>query len=165
MDPVTHPVEIAGFRHGGITVTDMEASLAFYRNGLGLAVALDTVRDAVYQHAVLALPYRDIRMVLLDIPGSPGIQIELLEFRGAERLPARSRPCDPATGHICLEVRDIVATHARLTALGFRSRSAEVVPIDVGANAGGQAVYVADPDGYWIELMERPASPAAEVAR
>jgi catechol 2,3-dioxygenase-like lactoylglutathione lyase family enzyme len=92
----------------------------------------------------------------MDIPGSPGAQIELLEFRGAERLPARSRPCDPATGHICLEVRDIRATVARLRALGSDGRSDDVIPIDMGANQGGLAIYMADPDGYWIELLERP---------
>jgi catechol 2,3-dioxygenase-like lactoylglutathione lyase family enzyme len=152
-------VEIVGLRHAGITVEVMDDSLAFYRDGLGLQVVLDTVRDALYQHAVLALPYREIRMALLDIPGSPGCQIELLEFRGAERMPARARPSDPAAGHLCLEVRDVAVALARLSGLGYRSRSEDVVPIEVGANAGGRLVYVADPDGYWIELLERPATP------
>jgi catechol 2,3-dioxygenase-like lactoylglutathione lyase family enzyme len=152
-------VEIMGLMHGGITVSDMEASLAFYRDGLGLPVATDTVRVANYTHQALALPFTDIRLVLLAIPGTPDGFIELLEYRGAERLPAASRPCDPASGHLCLQVRDLAAAHARLTGLGYRSRSNAVVEVDAGPNTGGRIVYLADPDGYWIELVER-ARPA-----
>ncbi len=149
-------VEIMGLMHGGVTVSDMAASLAFYHDGLGLPVAIDTVRVASYTHQALALPFTDIRLVLLTIPGTPGCFIELLEYRGADGVPAASRPCDAASSHICLEVRDLAAAHARLTSLGYRSRSAAVVDVDAGPNTGGKLVYMADPDGYWIELVERP---------
>jgi hypothetical protein len=43
-----------------------------------------------------------------------------------------------------------------LTALGYRARSARVVDVDSGVNAGGKIVYFADPDGFWVELLERP---------
>ena len=148
--------EVLGLVHGGITVSDMDASLAFYRDGLGLAVELDTVRDATYQHVGLALPFTDIRMVVLVVPGTPAGRIELLEYRGAARRPAGSEPCDPASAHLCLEVRDAAATLERMTGRGYRSRSPSVVPIDAGANTGGWMVYLADPDGYWIELLQRP---------
>ena len=156
-------VEVVGFAHGGITVADMEASLALYRDALGLEVELDTVRDARYQHEALALPFRDIRMVVLVVPGEPPGRIELLEYRGADRVAAASRPCDPASGHLCLVVRDVAAAHARLTGLGYQSRSPGVVDVDAGANIGGRLVYLADPDGYWIELLERPAAPRSEA--
>ena len=149
-------VEVMGLLHGGVTVSDMEASLAFYRDGLGLPVQLDTVRVATYTHEALALPFTDIRMVLLAVPGTAGGVIELLEYRGAERQPAASRPCDPASSHLCREVRDAAAAYARLTALGYPARSAAAVDVDAGPNTGGRMFYLADPDGYWIELVERP---------
>jgi lactoylglutathione lyase len=154
---------VLGLAHAGITVSDMDASLAFYRDGLGLDVEFDLVRDAGYQHEVLALPFRDIRMAQLAIPGPGAGRIELLEYRGAERSPAASEPCDPATGHLCLVVDDAAAMLARLTDLGYRARSAAVVDIDAGANTGGLLVYLADPDGYWVELLQRPAAPAAHT--
>lgn len=154
MPAVTGPA-ILGAAHAGITVGDMDASLAFYRDGLGLEVEFDVVRDARYQHEVLALPFRDIRMVQLIVRGTGMSRIELLEYRGAERRPAASEPCDPATGHLCLVVDDGAAMLARMTGLGYRARSAAVVDIDAGANAGGKLVYLADPDGYWVELLER----------
>ena len=48
-----------------------------------------------------------------------------------------------------------------MTALGYRARSAGAVDVDSGINAGGKIVYLADPDGFWVELLERPTN--AEV--
>ena len=150
--------EVIGLLHGGISVSDMDASLAFYRDGLGLPLEVDAIRDTPYLHEALDLPFSEIRYVLLAIPGAPGRYVELLEYRGIETMPAAARPCDPGSGHICLQVRDAVAAHARMTALGYRARSAGAVAIDSGINAGGKLVYFADPDGFWVELLERPAA-------
>lgn len=152
----TPVVDVMGILHGGITVSDMDASLAFYRDGLGLPLELDAIRDTAYLHETLALPFTDLRYVLLSIPGAPGSFVELLEYRGIERMPAAARPCDPGSGHLCLRVRDASAAHARMVALGYRSRSDRAVEVDSGVNVGGKIVYFADPDGYWIELLERP---------
>lgn len=148
--------EVMGILHGGVTVSDMDASLAFYRDGLGLSLEVDAIRDTPYLHETLALPFSAIRYVLLSIPEAPGSFVELLEYQGIERMPAAARPCDPGSGHLCLRVRDASAAHARMVGLGYRSRSARAVEVDSGANAGGKIVYFADPDGYWIELLERP---------
>ena len=149
---------VVGILHGGISVSDMDASLAFYRDGLGLPLELDAIRDTPYLHETLDLPFSEIRYVLLSIPGAPGRFVELLEYRGLETMPAAARPCDPGSGHLCLQVQDAVAAHSRMTSLGYRARSAGAVDIDSGVNAGGKIVYVADPDGFWVELMERPGN-------
>ncbi|MFO1540191.1 MAG: VOC family protein [Chloroflexota bacterium] len=163
-DPAALPPggALLGIHHGGVTVGDMDASLRFYRDGLGLEVTLDAERDAPYLHETLAVRFRALRYVLLRVPGTEGGTIvELLEYLDAERAPAAARPSDPGSGHLCLQVADAAALHARLIAMGYRARSERVVPITAGANAGGSIVYVADPDGYWVELLERPAAPPA----
>ena len=145
---------VTGFFHGGITVGDMDASLAFYRDGLGLELEFDRMLDAPYLKQVLGLEFAAIRAVYLRIPG--GGFVELLEYRGVERMPAASRPCDPGGGHLCLYVDDVAAVWARLVALGFPARSAGVVDITAGPNSGARSCYVPDPDGYAIELFQRP---------
>ncbi len=145
---------VTGFFHGGITVADMDRSLRFYREGLGLEIEFDRLLDAPYLKEVLSLPFDEIRAVYLRIPG--GGFVELLEYRGIERMPAAARPCDPGGGHLCLYVDDVAAVHARLVALGFRARSAEVVDITAGPNRGARSCYVPDPDGYAVELFQRP---------
>ena len=54
-------------------------------------------------------------------------------------------------------MRDAAVAFKRMEALGYRARSAGVVDINSGVNAGGRLAYVADPDGFWVELLERPA--------
>lgn len=145
---------VLGFFHGGITVGDMERSLEFYRDGLGLELELDRMLDAPYLRAVLGLEFDAIRAVYLRIPG--GGFVELLEYRGIERMPAASRPCDPGGGHLCLYVDDVAAVWMRLVALGFPARSSDVVDITAGPNTGARSCYVPDPDGYAVELFQRP---------
>ena len=144
---------ITGFFHGGITVGEMDRSLAFYRDGLGLEVHFDRIADADYLREVLALEQSAIRVVYLRIPGTQAF-VELLEYRGIERHAASSRPCDPGAGHLCLYVDDVEAMHARLTSLGFASRSRGTVAITAGPNEGARSVYAVDPDGYLVELFQ-----------
>jgi lactoylglutathione lyase len=144
---------ITGFFHGGITVSDMERSLPFYRDGLGLTIEFDRILDAPYLREVLGLTFDQIRAVYLNIPG--GGFVELLEYRGIERFPAASRPCDYGAGHICFYVDDIDALFERLSGLGYEARSTRVVDITAGPTAGARSVYFADPDGYPVELFQR----------
>ena len=102
------------------------------------------------------LPFREIRYVLLAIPGAPGASSSCSNTGVIETMPAAARPSDPGSGHLCLQVQDAGAAHARMTALGYRARSAGPVDVDSGINAGGKIVYFADPDGFWVELLERP---------
>lgn len=145
---------VTGFFHAGITVRDMESSLRFYRDGLGLAMQFDRLIDADYLREVLALDFTAIRAVYLDIPGG-GI-VELLEYQGIERLPARSRPSDYGAGHLCLYVDDVEGMTERLRAAGGEPRSSAPVAITSGPNAGARSIYLLDPDGYAVELFERP---------
>ena len=146
---------VTGFFHGGITVDDMDRSLAFYCDGLGLKVEVDWILDAPYVKELLGIAFDAIRGVFLCIP--EGGSVELLEYRGIERMAAASRPCDPGAGHLCLYVDDVAAVHRRLTELGFRARSVGVVDITAGPNAGARSVYIADPDGYYVELFQKRA--------
>ena len=148
---------ITGIFHGGVTVSDMDRALAFYRDGLGLEVEFDRILDGPYLPIVLALDFEAIRAVYLRIPGDQFI--ELLEYRGIERLPAASRPCDYGAGHLCLYVEGIDEMVARLKVMGFGARSEDVVDISQGPNQGARSIYMLDPDGYRVELFQkRPAA-------
>jgi lactoylglutathione lyase len=144
---------INGFFHGGITVSDIERSLPFYRDGLGLEIEYDRILDAPYLREVLGLTFDQIRAVYLRIPG--GGFVELLEYRGIERFPASSRPCDYGAGHLCFYVDGIDEVFERLSGMGYAARSDSVVDITAGPNMGARSVYFADPDGYPVELFQR----------
>ena len=145
---------ITGFFHGGITVKDMESSLKFYRDGLQLEVEFDVINSADYLRTVVALPSSEIRIVYLRIPNSGFV--ELLEYRGLERHSASARPCDFGGGHLCLYVDDVDAILSRMQSLGYSARSESAVDIVAGPNIGAKVVYLIDPDGYFIELFQKP---------
>jgi catechol 2,3-dioxygenase-like lactoylglutathione lyase family enzyme len=145
-------VSVAGFFHAGITVRDLDEALRFYRDGLGLEV-LERRRTADSSWATWNLHGDHVELVFLQIPGTDTV-LELYEFNGIERHDASSRPCDYGAGHICLYVHELPALHARLTGMGYASRS-PVQRITNGPLTGKHVVYMLDPDGYNIELLER----------
>ena len=114
-------------------------------------------RDKDYLRAVLNLQMPSIRSVYLNIPG--GGFLELLEYQGIERMPAASRPCDYGAGHVCFYVEDVDALFDRVVDRGYLTRSDHPVDITHGPNTGARSAYLVDPDGYLVELFQRP--PAA----
>ena len=57
--------------------------------------------------------------------------------------------------HVGFFVRDLAGLSARLKAAGCAALS-EPQTATAGRNAGASIVYVRDPDGFWVELMEDP---------
>ena len=152
---------VTGFWHAGVTVRDMDAALRFYRDALGLEVESVTPLDGGYAGPIVGLEIGGILAVFLKVPGSDA-RIELFEYRGIERHSASARPCDFGAGHFCLYVDDLEAVHDNLSALGFSARG-PVIPISEGPRTGAKVVYAIDPDGYHVELYERPPRSGART--
>ena len=110
----------------------------------------------------MGIEMRDCRVVYLRVPGSDGVFVELLEYHGTDARPTPDpRSWDPGTGHLCFHVSDAAGAAATgAVAAGYRTRSAaRAIEIPVGPNRGGWAAYLIDPDGYHIELFQRPPIP------
>jgi len=146
---------VTGFFHAGVTVRDMDAALRFYRDGLGLELLSRSRADAPESWRIWALEAGGTAEVaFLRVPGTRAL-IELFAFSGIERHTVSARPCDPAFGHFCLFTDDAEGLRARAIAAGGGARS-EVQTIAAGPLGGSKVVYVLDPDGYSVELIERP---------
>lgn len=148
--------QIVGFFHGGISVTDLDRAITFYRDELGLTLLAQRDATDEYLRQMHDLPFTVVRMAFLAIPGSATV-IELLEYRGIDLEKPDYIPMDPATGHVCFLVDDIHAVFDRLHAAGHPSRSPAPVEITAGPNRGSWAVYFEDPDGYPVEFIQRAA--------
>lgn len=145
---------VRSFHHSGLTVSDMERSLAFYRDVLGLVVVADMQPEADYPARVTGVAGATFRIVFLRVP--PGDHIlELMQYKTGAGDPLPLATNRPGCGHICFEVDDLPALHARLAAQGVRFVS-EPIPITQGVNKGGYAVYLRDPDGITVEFLQRP---------
>jgi catechol 2,3-dioxygenase-like lactoylglutathione lyase family enzyme len=147
---------IEGPRHAGITVSNLDRSLVFYEGLLGLELLWRRLYEEAEVRRIVGVPEatgHDIAM--LRVPGSD-FEVELLEYRGLEPASGASPPSHTGTGHFCLFVTGIDALHEELRGQGVGFRSDGPVEMTAGANAGGKSLYSLDPDGYVVELHERP---------
>lgn len=139
--------------HHGFTVSDLDASLRFYRDALGLEVVRISERSNLpsYDHI---LGFRDVKLkvALLSHP----VNEFLLELFQYTNPPAEKRKLSNhfvGSSHVAFEVEDIDATYGILTKSGFGAINP---PIDIVRDGRkvARAVYALDPDGISVELFQ-----------
>lgn len=138
--------------HTGFTVRSLERSLAFYRDLLGFEVAFQWNPQAPYIGELVGFRDVDLHSVILRIPGSDTF-LELLEYRGIPEKTVDMSNGNIGNGHIAFTVDELDPIYERLKKAGVGSVSAPVSPT-IGPNKGGRAVYMIDPDGFRVELIE-----------
>ena len=147
-------VTVVGAHHTGFSVSSLDRSLAFYVDLLGCEVLWRREITPRWFQEIVGVPDCLVKRAQLRIPGS-GHVLELLEYATPRGTAVDSAPNNPGVPHLCLLVDDLVAAHRELQARGVRFRS-RPVPITDGAGAGGQALYLLDPDGIIVELYQPP---------
>jgi catechol 2,3-dioxygenase-like lactoylglutathione lyase family enzyme len=143
--------------HAALCVRDVDESLRFYRDGLGLVVLMDERFDGDWPELLNARG-GTLRSVFLGDPDTPtaGI-VELVVFDGgADGAPV---PAAPTFGFLLLsffvDVRDTLARLDRL-GLGGPPRRIE----QPGPHGPVAMATVRDPDGVLVELIESGAAGA-----
>ena len=142
-----------GLHHVGITVADLDASIRFYHDVLGLEFANEPSPwfDGEELSRGVGVPGAALRQVSLLVGDTT---LELLEYRSPPSEtdgPLRSN--DRGASHVAFAVADIEATKAELEAKGIEFYG-PVNVVDEGVLAGWRWVYFEDPDGYPLELVE-----------
>jgi catechol 2,3-dioxygenase-like lactoylglutathione lyase family enzyme len=158
---------VQGIWHTGLHVADLERSIAFYRDLLGLRLVHQQESRSPYISALVGFPDAHLRVAMLAVPDRPGPavsthDIELIEYVSPRGTASPARRCDPGTAHLAFAVRDIDAEHARLVAQGVRFVSPPA-HITAGVNTGGACCYFLDPDGHTLELVQPPAKEGRET--
>lgn len=121
--------------HSMIRVLDEARSVAFYREAFGLDVA-----DR--------LDFPEFTLIYLS-NAETGFEVELTVNKG------RTDPYDlgDGYGHLAVSVDDLDAEHARFEAAGLKPR--KLVDFAPAGQRIARFFFVADPDGYQIEVLER----------
>ena len=142
--------------HVGITVADLERSIAFWSALLGGAERDRRILDGPRLGELLGYPAARIDSCWFDLPG--GIALELLQYLEPAESAYEPGNAHPGNVHVCLHVDDMDAAHARALAAGARAVSPAPIEIAQGPRAGTKVAYVRDPDGVTLELLQpRPA--------
>jgi len=149
-------VTVQRLSHIGICVTDVERSLAFYRDALGFVERLRLDVDGEDPERLIGLPGVRVRAVFLERDGTC---IELLKFEvpGESGGPGPRPMNQPGLTHLSLRVESLDAAIAAVTAQGGGSLPASRI---ASRRFGTAAIFVTDPDGLRIELLEAPGDPA-----
>ena len=84
-----------------------------------------------------------------------GVNLELLEFSSPEGDRQARGLHHAGSAHTCFLSEDLDAEHERLRSLGVPIRSAGgPVTVVGGPNHGGKGLYVEDPDGIPVEILQ-----------
>jgi catechol 2,3-dioxygenase-like lactoylglutathione lyase family enzyme len=135
--------------HVGICVSDLARSLRFYCEGLGFAPAESHAIGGEFA-AALEVP-ENVKLTSQFIRRE-GLSVELLHYQwpAPEGRPASSRNQLGLT-HLSFIVPDLEAAAARLAEHG-----GTVLERTRTTGPGVSLLFVADPDGVRIEIMEFP---------
>lgn len=121
--------------HSMIRVLDEARSIEFYRTAFGLDVA-----DR--------LDFDDFTLIYLS-NGESEFELELTVNKGT------AEPYDLGNGygHLAVSVEEVAPLHAKLTEAGYEPR--KIVDFSPGGELLARFFFIADPDGYQIEVIER----------
>jgi catechol 2,3-dioxygenase-like lactoylglutathione lyase family enzyme len=164
-DPDGHPLEILqfppgkgdprwhrptdrlflGIDHTAIVVADMEASLRFYRDRLGLTVVGESENHGPEQEHLNLVFGARLRITTLRAAAGPGIELlEYLAPRDGRPIPADQRPSD------------LTHWQTRLFTPALATSGTTTLPNDALGFRKGRLVR--DPDGHALQLVEREVS-------
>ena len=141
--------------HIGVCVSDMERALAFYCDLLGFRPLTEVAVNDALSAKLLRLPGVDQRTVFVE---RDGVRLALFAFarprpQGSGRVRAMNE-----TGMVALMLRvdDLVATLERMRGAGVHVLDETLVAHPA---YGSKLVFVTDPDGTLVELIEIPGDP------
>ena len=140
---------IKAIRHTGIVVSDMQASLRFYRDLLGMEVGADFKDNSQMVQDVTGVAGANLWIIKLK--AADGVSIELLQYLShPQPVPAPRRACDVGCNHVALQVDDLDALHEKLVAEGIEFNVAPTI----SSEGFAKITYCRDPEGVLVELVE-----------
>jgi catechol 2,3-dioxygenase-like lactoylglutathione lyase family enzyme len=144
---------ITGIHHAGITVSDLDRSIDFYTGVLGLELLTEPSerRCSAHLDQMVEISGAEMRGVLLRVGNTA---VELHEYSAPESPNDEPLPANAlGAQHVAFEVEDLAAEMDRIAALGI-GFATPINVIDGGPFTGIRAVFLHDPDGIRIELVQ-----------
>jgi len=156
------PPRFLAVDHVSRTVPDLDAAIGFYVDTFGAALlykvgpvdAADIPRDAAGRDWMEThVGVKGARLTLAMLQLAPNLKLQMVQYdQPDDRLRQVPRNCDLGGHHVALLVDDVEAAAAWLAERGCKVL--EIIAMDAGPLAGKKNVYVQDPWGLQLELVD-----------
>lgn len=136
--------------HTCLTVSDMDRSIAFYRDIVGMRLAFDSKAAGIEfsgpeADRVMGCPSEGQRVVFMTLGDS---RLQLVQFFPGGKPLVDNRASDIGSVHLCFKTEDIHMVYEKFTSLGV---TFHCPPQHIGP---GWVTYLRDPDGIILELAQ-----------
>jgi glyoxylase I family protein len=141
---------IQGIHHACFTVSEMDKSVVFYRDLLGMDVLWDSVQAGVRYKGeasdrITGCPGTEQRIVYLGINGSI---LELVEYTPGGKPLQNNKASNVGAAHVCFLTDDIFGLHDKLVS------NHVTVHCTPQKGISNHVMYFRDPDGIILEAIE-----------
>jgi len=135
-------------RHVGVTVTEMDRSLKFYRDFLGLKILKSSIEHGDYIDNFSGIKNINVKVVKMITDG--GV-IELLQYYShPSKKPSKRKITSVGCSHFAITVDNIDILYNDLLKKGVFFNS----PPQYSPDGCAKVAFCHDPDGILIELVE-----------
>lgn len=140
----------ARYDHVGFITHSIEASVAFWQGVMGFEARPVGTRSEPWIARFMGVPGADVRLVHLY---GLGTHIEFIEFASPKGDPVRPAANAPGAAHLCIRVKELGPIRSAILANGGTLQG-ETTEITEGIAKGLRGLYMRDPNGIMIELVE-----------
>ena len=142
---------LKSFFHTGFVVRDLEKSVAFYKDVLGLEVLGRYERRGEFIEKVLGFAGGHLEVAFLNM--GDGHNLELIQYH----VPPSGEPVvernDLGASHLAFYVEGIEELYENYAGKGMRFINSPT-PLLQNGKVVRKALYAQDPDGNWLEFVE-----------
>ena len=133
-------------------VKDIEASIKFYADVLGMRIAGRTEREGEFVELVLAFPGAHIKGGFVDM--GEGHQLELIQYLSPASGENHLQRNDLGASHLAFFVEDLDKFYEDTSRKGIKYNNLPATMVDENGKLSRKAAYAQDPDGNWLEFVE-----------
>jgi catechol 2,3-dioxygenase-like lactoylglutathione lyase family enzyme len=137
---------ITAHNHTGITVNNLERSIDFYTNTLGMKLERQFEVDGPGISTIVALPGAHLRIAFVCV-GS--FRLELIEYLAPQGGKVDMATNNIGSAHVAFTTDDLDTTYEELKAKGVHFKGA---PMRSRPDRP-RVAYLLDPDGYTLEIV------------
>jgi lactoylglutathione lyase len=143
---------ITSVNHTSFTVGDLDRSIAFYRDLLGMELMSLAGRDPAFVEKITGIPGANLKVAYLQAPGH---RLELIQYFSPPGKKLELQTNNVGCAHLAFNVDDLPKMYAEMKAKGVHFKSAPQ-EVSAGPNKGTLTVYFTDPDGITLEFLQTP---------